>query len=119
MTGFEIRIRGGGFSKRIGFGESGHDLSASRQIAQNAEILFVNVDAKHNKFLLRKFRTKSGSEGASQIEECLLVHSGTAYPGQYADTARLENTAAFCKRTIVDEIVDYVVTLIAFGEIFF
>src|SRR5207247_5316878 len=113
VAGFEIRIRGGGFSKRIGFGESGHDLSALGQIAQNAEVLLVNVDAKHDKLLLRKFRTKSGGEGASQIEECLLVHSGTAYPGQHADAARLEDAAAFRKRTIIDEIVNYVITLIA------
>src|SRR5438128_8320369 len=75
VAGLEIFICGGGFSKRIGFGESGHDLSAFRQIAQNAEVLFVNVDAKHDKLLLRKFRTKSGGEGASQIEECLFAHS--------------------------------------------
>src|SRR2546422_3801341 len=75
VTGFEIRIRGGGFSKRIGFGESGHDLSAFRQIAQNAEVLFVNVDAKHDKLLLRKFRTKGGGKCASQIEQRLFVHS--------------------------------------------
>src|SRR5438093_12854623 len=75
MTGFEIRIRGGGFSKRIGFGESGHDLSAFRQIAQNAEVLFVNVDAKHDKLLLRKFRTKGGGKCASHIEQGLFVHS--------------------------------------------
>src|SRR5207245_11314513 len=102
-----------------GLGESGRDLSALGQIAQNAEVLFVNVDAKHDKLLLRKFRTKSGGERASQIEQRLLVHSGTAYPGQYADTARLENTAAFCNRMMVDEIVDSVVTLIAVCELFF
>src|SRR2546421_11634972 len=100
VTGFEIRIRGGGFSKRIGFGESGHDLSALRQIAQNAEILFVNVDAKHNKFLLRKFRMKSGGEGARQIEECLFSHSLAAYAGPDTNTAGLEDAATPRKRMI-------------------
>src|SRR2546430_412660 len=71
----EIFVGRGGFSQRIGLGEGRRYFSALRQIAQNAEILFVNVDAKHNKFLLRKFRTNSGGEGASQIEECLFAHS--------------------------------------------
>src|ERR1700704_2403681 len=75
VAGLEIFVSGGGFSKRIDFGESGRDLSAFRQIAQNAEVLFVNVDAKGDKLLLRKFRTKKGGEHASQIRKSFLVHS--------------------------------------------
>src|SRR5437016_4052471 len=119
MTGFEIRIRGGSFSKRIAFGESGHDLSVLRQIAQNAEVLFVNVDAKHDKLLFRKFRTQRGGEHARYSEQTLLVYSGAANAGQHANTTGLEDATTFGKRTIADEIVNYVVTLIAFGEIFF
>src|SRR2546425_10683451 len=74
VAGLEIFIRGGGFSKRIAFGESGHDLSALGQIAQNAEVLFVNVDAKHGKLLFRKFRKKGGGKETSPIEDCLLAH---------------------------------------------
>ena len=75
MAGLEIRIRGGGFSKRIGFGESGHDLSAFRQIAQNAEVFLVNIDAKADKLLVLKFRTKGGGEHASHSGQGLVVHS--------------------------------------------
>src|SRR5437762_14097647 len=75
VTGFEIFVGGGGFSKRIGFRESGHDLSAFYQIAQNAEVFFVNIDAKADKLLVRKFRTKGGGEHASHSGQGLVMHS--------------------------------------------
>ena len=42
------------------------------------------------------------------------MHSRAAYPGQDTDTAGLEDAAAFRKRAVIDEIIDHVVTLIAF-----
>jgi len=52
VPGLEIVVGGGGFGNRIGFGEGGRNRAAFRQIAQNAEILFVNIDAEDDKLLL-------------------------------------------------------------------
>src|SRR4051812_43864231 len=119
MAGFEILVSGSSFSKRIGLCESGHNLSAFRHIAQNGEVLFVNVDAKHNELLVPKFRAKRGGELGGQIRIGVLMHSGAADTGQHTNAARFEDAASFRKGMVTDEIVDYVVTLIALGEVLF
>src|ERR1041385_979202 len=66
MTGLEVFVGGGSFSKRIGFSESRCDLPALSQITQHREVFLINVDAKNNKLLLREFRAKRGGEHAKK-----------------------------------------------------
>src|SRR4051794_634292 len=82
VAGFEILIRGGGLSKRVGLRESRQDLSAFRHIAENAEILGVKADAEADELLVRKLRAERGCERGDQIDQSLLAHSGAAHPGQ-------------------------------------
>src|ERR1700737_2316687 len=87
VAGFEILVGGGGFSKRIDFGDGGNDFPALRQIAQNAEVFVVKLDPKAGKLFVRKFGSNRGSEHANHAGQSFFVHSRTSYPGQHADTA--------------------------------
>src|SRR5881398_55805 len=50
MSGLEIFVSCRRFSKRISFGDSGHDLSAFCQIPKNAEVLRAKLTPKVTNF---------------------------------------------------------------------
>src|SRR3954464_5729332 len=104
MAGFEVLVSGSSFSKRIGLCESGRDLSALGQVSQDAEIFFVNVDAKDGKLLVVEFRTKAGGEHAEEPGQGLFMHARPAYCCYHTDAAGLEDAPPFRKRMIVDQI---------------
>src|SRR3984893_8795338 len=75
VAGFEILVGGGGFSKRIDFGDRGNHFPALRQIAQNAEVFVVKVDSKGGKLFVRKLGSKRGSERANHAGQSFFVQS--------------------------------------------
>src|SRR6266404_4840473 len=53
------------------------------------------------------------------MKQSLHADARAAGPGQHANATGLQDSSAFRKRMVIDQVVDYVVTLIALGEVLF
>src|ERR1041385_9530027 len=58
MTGLEVFVGGGSFSKRIGFSESRCDLPALSQITQHREVFLINVDRSEERRVGKECRSR-------------------------------------------------------------